>query len=553
MQKLLHFHLPKTGGTAIRHHLVNQLGEDNVTPALAGIRLTDALIEWNQMAAISGHFSLRQGDKLPSNRYSFTVLRDPVDRFLSEFYFSKVNNSSRPLDRRTHTLDLNSYLHSLSDKERQVFPMQLEMLYPLGTDSQCTLSQNEKFLAALDVLKLFSSIAIHEELDDFTCMLDVKFHWTCKLPPRVNVTSYRLNPDDLDASQRRHLKLLLEPEIELYHRAKEIFKKQRRRHLSQAQDRAVAHPALEVIEPTQDQADHTPQSFGDLKCVIRTVRINGAISGDSRVMSGEQLSISIEFEANIAVISLNVGIAIKDDRGVLMFGTNSMLLGEVFSLTPGVYVATYRMLNRMPIGKYYIDTALVPTESHYDGCFNWIERSASFDVYDIALTTFEGKILMDAQVELTSMSDSSSYTSAPYITANRAIKARARLNLPLKDFSSRIAVICSPETVQSGSEILLPLKLKNESNLTWPAFGLQPVVLSYRWYTDEGAVLVPDGIRTQLPGDIEPGQSLAVALHVKVPDVKGRLVLVISLIQEYVAWFIDHQPSSSLTINLEVT
>jgi len=552
MQKLLHFHLPKTGGTALRHHLVNQLGEGNVTRALAGVRLADALIEWDQMTAISGHFSLRQGDKLPSNRYSFTVLRDPVDRFLSEFYFSKVDNSSRPLDRRTHTLDLDAYLHSLSDKECQAFSTQLEMLYPLGTDSQLALTQNEKLLAALNALNLFSSIAIQEELDDFTCMLDAKFHWPCKPPPRVNITSYRLNVDELSASQRNRLKFLLEPEIDLYQHAKDIFKTQRRQLLGQAQCGSVVDPIFEANESALTTINNSPMNFGDLRCSIKTVRATGIISGDERVMIGEEFSISIELEAQVPISSLNIGIAIKDDRGILMFGTNSMLLGEVFHLTPGIYLSTYRMLNRMPIGSYRLDVALTPTESHYEGCYHWIEQVASFDVYDVALTTFEGKILMDAQVELTPTSRSASCSSSTYITANRTIRAKARVNPPLDDFRAKIVAMCSPETVQSGSEVLLPVQIKNKSNQTWPAFGMQPVTLSYRWYTARGDLLIADGLRTQLPNDLKPNDSITITLHVKVPDVKGRLLLMASLVQENVVWFMERRTSSSLTFKLTV-
>ncbi|GLQ93024.1 Wzt carbohydrate-binding domain-containing protein [Dyella acidisoli] len=552
MQKLLHFHLPKTGGTTLRHHLINQLGEHKVTPALTGMRLADALIEWDQMEAISGHFLARHGDRLPPDRYSFTVLRDPLDRFLSDFYFSKIDNSRRPLDGRTHALDLDSYLDSLTDRERKGFPLQLEMLYPLGTNSQCTLTQDDKLSAALNVLELFSSIAIQDELEDFTCMLDANFHWPCRPTPRVNVTSYRLNLDDLSASQRKRLRLLLEPEVELYQRAKEIFKKQRRLLLSLAQGKVGANPVLESTESAKNQTIPSPKNLGDLRCVIKTVRVSGSISGDGRVMSGEQISISIAFEAKVTVASLNIGIAIKNDRGVLIFGTNSMLLGEVFSLTAGGYVATYRMLNRMPIGKYYLDAALIPTETHYEGCYNWIEQAASFDVYDVALTTFEGKILMDAQVELTPMSDSSSCSVAPYITANRFLRARARSNEPLSDFNSEIVAMCSPETVQGGSEALFPVRLNNKSNVTWPALGLQPVALSYRWYSSEGAVLIADGLRTQLPIDVEPGQSIAVVLHVKVPDAKGKLALTVSLVQEGVSWFMDRHPSSALVFNLAI-
>lgn len=553
MQKFLHFHLPKTGGTTLRHHLVEQLGANQVTPALAGIRLTDALLEWQHMPAISGHFSPRQGDRLPSDRYSFTVLRNPVDRFLSEFFYSKVDNSSRPLDGRTHALDLDAYLASLTDKDHREFPLQLEMLYPLGTVSQSVLSPEEKLAAALQALEAFNSVGIQEELEDFTCMLDSRFQWPYRPPARINVTSYRLGLDDLSAPQHKRLKQLLEAEMELYQRARELFRQQRRLLLSRAQ--SVQEPAVPAVAaPGQAQpAAAAPKNFGDLHCTIKAVRASGSISGDDRSMIGEQLAISIEFEAKIAVPSLNIGIAIRDDRGVLVYGTNSMLLGDVFTLAPGRYVAAYRMLNRMPIGRYSTDIALMPTESHYDGCYHWIEQAAWFDVYDTAVTIFEGKLLMDAQVELTPVSASSSCSSAPYITANRPIRAKARVNQPLSDFSSKTTAMCSPQTAQSGGELLLPVRVKNESALTWHAFGLQHVVLSYRWYTPEGVVVVADGLRTQLPDDLQPGQSVVVALQVKVPDSKGKLVLKASPLQENVAWFMDRQPGSTVVFDLSVT
>ena len=82
------------------------------------------------------------------------------------------------------------------------------------------------------------------------------------------------------------------------------------------------------------------------------------------VMVGEYFTISLKIVAAEPIDELNVSIAIKDERGLLIFSTSSMRLGHVYSVREGEHVVGFKLLNRMPRGAYRIDAALIKGESH---------------------------------------------------------------------------------------------------------------------------------------------------------------------------------------------
>lgn len=558
MQKILHFHIPKTAGTAIRHYFIDQLGEKCVSPSIVGSRLADALLLWSDLDVVSGHFLLHQGDQLPLDRCCVTVLRDPIDRFLSEFFFSKTDNADRLRDTRVHALDLESYLESLSGQELDTISSQIEMLYSLGTSSQEALSPDEKLAASLRALDRFEFVGVQHELEDFTCMLDAKFCWKKHKLSFKNVTSQRIKPSELSVQQLRKLRILLEREFDLYHYAQQHFKRHRQSFIRRAimLSEQESAPKTESFQssPLQDipPAD-TASDFGNMYCSIGKTSIDGEISGKSRVMVGEQMTVSIQFTANKPIDELNVGVAIKDERGLLIFGTNSMLLGHIYALQPGEYVVRFGMLNRAPNGKYTVDAALVRSESHYDGCYHWLEKAASFEVYEKAAAHFEGHILMDADVELASISSGSSWTSAPYAAAPHRARSLGRINQPLTQFRSRITPMSLVEHIYEGMDVFIPMRVENISDETWGCQGQQLVALTYRWLSDNGEVVVADGIRSRLPSDISAGSAVIIPLRVQAPNEHGNFQLVVSLVQEAVAWFVEKDPESAHIMHVNVS
>jgi hypothetical protein len=555
MRKILHFHLPKTGGSAIRHHLIQQMGVSSVSSSIVGMRLSDALLQWEGLDAISGHFTLHQADQLPTDRCALTVLRDPIDRFLSEYFYAKSDNAGRLLDARKHAMDLDAYLESLSPQERSDFQLQIEMLYPLGTLSQTTLSAEEKLVASAHALEKFELIGVQEELEDYAAMLDMHFAWPAKALVQKNVTSLRFNADALKSYQRKNLHSLLESEFELYELARNRFRRDRRMCIT----RSTAPPAGTADESgtstpglADDVTINAPRDFGDRRCVVSEVSVSGEISGRGFVSAGEQLTISIVLLANESIDALNIGIAIKDERGLLIFGTNSMLLGHVYTLEPGVFTVQFRMLNRMARGRYGVDVALVRSLIHYEGCYHWLEQACFFEAQDAAVSHFEGLLLMDAEVAMTSSLHRAAWTRLPYTQSKRQIHSLGRINKPLEQFAATITPMCQLDQLDSGTDVLLPMRVENLGAEIWPTFGQQPVVLSYRWLTAEGVVMVADGLRTRLPSDVSPGGAVLVPLRVRVPYEKGGHQLLISLVQEGVTWFAESNPNSTRLMKLSI-
>lgn len=553
---LLHLHLPKTGGTALRHFFVDRLGDHAVTPPLQGMMLDEALLRWKQMAVISGHFMARQGDKVPADRMLVTVLRDPVDRFLSEYFYNRFDIDSLLVEANRRAGDLDAYLENASHSPPQLSLVQVEMLYPLGTDEQRRLSLDEQLAAAFETINRASMVGIQEEMEDFSCMLCAKFHWPTATPAQVNVTSRRLKCADLTAQQRRSVESLLEPEIALYAHARARFKQDRRRFIVSSDivsSRShCADDTSEAARPAADLAPETKRDFGDLRCEIDNVQIVGRVSGPGQAMTGEVIEIRFHVTSHETLAQVNAGIAIRDDFGSLIFGTNSLLLGDIYSLTPGKYVISFTTLNRLGPGRYSIDAALMPTLSHYDGCFHWRHGAADLHVTAYATQHFEGSVLLDVNIGIQSISHNAIWCKKLPVIEGIVARAFGNSSKPLTAFRSSLDIMSSVNVVQRDSDLLLQVRVINESSESWMPAGRYPVKLSYRWHDDKGNLLVADGVRSDLPADVAPGASVLTYLHVRTPEAPGSLYLTASLVQEHIAWFVDRDSTNGRTLPITV-
>lgn len=110
------------------------------------------------------------------------------------------------------------------------------------------------------------------------------------------------------------------------------------------------------------------------------------------------------------------------------------------------------------------------------------------------------------------------------------------LNRPLTGFAQQITSSIGHLRMRSGQTIQLPVRIKNTGADIWVGRGAAPVMLSYRWLSNEN-ILPADGERTVLPRVIVPGESVALEARVTAPEAPGDLVLAVSMVQEGVAWF----------------
>ncbi|UQZ83944.1 Lipoteichoic acid synthase 1 [Paenibacillus konkukensis] len=92
--------------------------------------------------------------------------------------------------------------------------------------------------------------------------------------------------------------------------------------------------------------------------------------------------------------------------------------------------------------------------------------------------------------------------------------------------------------------------LKNTGNTTWS--DDKQIHLSYHLLDDQGNMVLHDGLRSNLPQDVEPGESVDVTAKVQAPEQPGSYQIQWDMVQENVTWFSEKNPNNSVTYKLNV-
>lgn len=112
-----------------------------------------------------------------------------------------------------------------------------------------------------------------------------------------------------------------------------------------------------------------------------------------------------------------------------------------------------------------------------------------------------------------------------------------------------------PNTMTAGKDFSADVVIRNISKQTWSsrpnAKNRYQVNLSYRWKDPKGRVLVADGVRTPLPRNLAPGESVPLKMNIAAPERPGRYLIEVTLVQEGVAWF-DEKGGAALSLPVVV-
>lgn len=85
--RIIFLHIPKTAGQSVHEYLLGNFPKDAVCPARVNDQMkTLSTAELARYQVFSGHFDWSAFDALEGPRFVFTILRDPMERLLS-FYF----------------------------------------------------------------------------------------------------------------------------------------------------------------------------------------------------------------------------------------------------------------------------------------------------------------------------------------------------------------------------------------------------------------------------------------------------------------------------------
>lgn len=227
-------HLPKTGGTTIVHTLSRQilfkkfrrLNPTRFTHPkefLAKVEelLEDVLTAPQKPEVVGGHFGFGAHPKLKNPTEHFTVLRDPIERVISEYYYMKHKGMYYQEIIETEKLSLIEYINHPEIK--YLNNLQTRLIAGESYNSGDTVTE-EIYQKALANLKSFSVFGLTEQMGSSLALFYIILGWK-RLPYYLqsNANDQRPNRNKITQLERDTIGKREQYDIRLYEEAEKIF------------------------------------------------------------------------------------------------------------------------------------------------------------------------------------------------------------------------------------------------------------------------------------------------------------------------------------------
>jgi len=228
--RIVHLHIPKTAGTALRKAFERAAGGSfRVFPHFEEKRYTN--IDPTQYDFFSGHIGFKTAATLGGK--VITVLRDPVDRFVSVYYFwRQLLEGGREKSLKTLLASKYSLAEFVKIRDEPSLQVALHntMTWQIahGTSlvsrrelRQLGKTEDEVYKIALANLSRFALVGVQERLELFEKAMERKFSVSVKIK-RANVTVTRASVIEISAATKRAIHEWSLMDMELYQEAQKL-------------------------------------------------------------------------------------------------------------------------------------------------------------------------------------------------------------------------------------------------------------------------------------------------------------------------------------------
>lgn len=224
MKKIIIFiHIPKTAGTSMRKIIEKQYnvlqtryyynGYQDAFNSLKGTPQP----ELNTVKWVQGHFQFGLHEAIPNPAEYITMLRHPVDRVISFYYFLR-ENPRHPLYKKAKSLNLKDFIMSEDDIIQDgINNFQTTLISGDGTPSF------EKAKNNID--EHFMLVGLTERFNESLFLMRKKLRWHVPYFSRYNVTRSRPKMAQVSEDIIKIIEEKNEYDFQLYEYGKVIFQK----------------------------------------------------------------------------------------------------------------------------------------------------------------------------------------------------------------------------------------------------------------------------------------------------------------------------------------
>jgi galactose-3-O-sulfotransferase len=260
-ESVIFLHLPKTAGTTL-----NRLIEWEY-PLTEMYSVDPVLFEWSyarlrnlpekrlrKTRIFKGHMLFGLHEVLPQPATYITVLRNPVDRVLSAYYFMR-GYKLHPLywKLRRNKWSLEEYVERTTRDN-----VQCKIIANAAYHEPCTREIMERALQHLD--RYFSVVGLSERFEESLALMKLRFGWQLKSYSAFNVTRSRPKRQDLPQTSLDMIAERNRFDVALYKHATKLF------------EEAVNKQGAEVSRIAADLKAARARTQGSLEATLFSLR-----------------------------------------------------------------------------------------------------------------------------------------------------------------------------------------------------------------------------------------------------------------------------------------
>ena len=399
-------HIPKTAGISILSALKLIFPDfKNINHYESEVYHKNALEKYEN-SSFGGHLQFQHFNTLSKDHYYCTILRDPVERFISQYFFNiqEGNKSIQNKDLNSKILldlqviaslkyPINEYINHGILKTTYSNVQALHFAARMCADP---LELNEKQLidAAISSLEGYSLIGSFNHLDDFIRIIAQDFNKFYPQIEKYNTTSFNPNRNEVESTtlQKIHDHNLADYALIQWAKQRHNWNNKKTTSIKITKDNSKNIIIVDQDETTNLTIEHKI-TYNEKSIRFSKLEIFPQQGSNTIIISGEEIQLNIELTSEIDDDETTVGIAIRDKENNLVYGINNFIRNEKIECRSNKKTKlNISFVPSVPQGFYSITIALHKGRDHTQCCYEWIDNAFIFGVLGQSDKNFEGTV-----------------------------------------------------------------------------------------------------------------------------------------------------------------